>query len=108
MTTYKHCIDDLQVTPDPEHAGKHPLHDSRFITTAGASFEERPEGEWDMPVGHIVAKMTDCEHQAQYARLFAHSKRMLWMLRSNRAWIAQAGGDTSTMDLFLSQFTDIA
>ena len=105
----KHILPKLTVLADPEHKGKHLLHDSRWIATEGASFEEeRYPGQWELENGSLVAQMRDCEHQAQLARLFAQAPQMLHYLRSATAWIRQAGGDVQTLDEFLSQFTDIA
>lgn len=105
--TYRHVLEPLRVLADPEHKGKHPCHDSRYVTTANASFEEpRHPHEWLLENGSIICQMRDCEHQAQYARLFAQSPKMLELLRSTTAWIRKAGGDCETLDAFLSQFQD--
>lgn len=109
MNTHKHILKRLAVLADPEHKGKHPLHDSRWIATEGSSFEEeRYPGQWELDNGSLVAQMRDCEDQGQYARVMAAGPQMLHYLRSARAWIRQAGGDVATFDSFLSQFDDVA
>lgn len=69
MTT----LPPLQVLADPEWAGRHPCHDSRFITTDDGVFEVPPDGAeiYEFTGAQIVAAMRDCQHQAEYAKLFA-------------------------------------
>ncbi len=52
----------LAVMACPQHAGKHPFHDQRWIVTAGTTTEHghdpRP-GEWHTVNGSLVAEMRD-------------------------------------------------
>lgn len=106
----RHYFPRLKVLPCPIHKGKHPLHDARYIVTADLEPEvsENDDGEktWRAAglQGAIIATMTDCQNQAQYARLFAQAPLLLDYLRSATAWIRKAGGDVATLDDFLSQF----
>lgn len=74
----------LIVQADPIHAGKHPYHDNRFITTNHRlELEVDNTGETDIRFVEgdgeqmIVAKMTDCQNQAEFARLFAAAPELL-------------------------------
>ena len=81
----------LKILPCPEHSGKHPLHECRYIATADAEVEvdeipvtnrfgdqlQPDRSDWYLLKGDIVAKMTDTEDQAAYARLFVHAPELL-------------------------------
>jgi len=71
----------LKVMADPGMKGLHPCHDSRFIVTQDAQVdpESVDEGEpgFRLESGAIIAKLTDCQDQASYARLFAASPELL-------------------------------
>lgn len=61
----------LHVMPDPELAGRHPCHDSRFLTTFT---------EWDDDVfftGRIIASMRDVLKQREEALRLVHSRNTL-------------------------------
>lgn len=45
--------------PCPEHAGKHPFHDYRYIVTEDAEINQREGGDWGMDRGEIVCVMRD-------------------------------------------------
>jgi len=64
---------DLRVQADPEHAGKHPLHDCRYITTGPADLTDE---DWHRKDTSIVATMTDCEQQEALAYAFAAAPAM--------------------------------
>ena len=82
----------LIVQADPEHAGKHPCHEFRFITTDhafeivsrdidgnpiwGFENEREPGNE-----AKIIAAMRDLEHQEAYAALFAAAPQLLEHLK---------------------------
>jgi len=74
----------LQVLADPYWAGRHPYHDSRFITTADGVFEGPDDGpeHYEFTGTQIVAQMRDCQHQAEYAELFAAAPDLLAALES--------------------------
>lgn len=85
----------LIVQADPIHAGKHPYHDNRYITTnhrleaeqafsIGGSGYDAPEIRFVEGDGEemIVAQMRDCEHQAEYARLFAAAPELLAFVKT--------------------------
>lgn len=59
-----HTLPRLAVMACPDHAGKHPFHDQRWIVTEGAEVEfghdPRP-GQWSVRNGSLVAQMRDCE-----------------------------------------------
>ncbi len=90
----------LKILPCPEHSGKHPLHECRYIATADAEVEvdETPvtnrfgdqlqpdRSDWYLLKGDIVAKMTDTEDQAAYARLFVHAPELLSALHGLAVW----------------------
>jgi hypothetical protein len=67
-------FEKLKVQADPEHKGKHPLHEHRFITTADCEFDDSNLG---VESGSIIAKMTDHENQKEYAQLFAAAPELL-------------------------------
>jgi hypothetical protein len=68
----------LKVMACPMYAGKHPLHDSRYIVTDNATIEwNLDETEWAIDVGSLIADMRDSQHQSRYARMFAASPDML-------------------------------
>ncbi len=124
MITYKHALPALIVLADPEHKGKHPCHDSRYVATAdatwddGVNLDENEDPIWIIEKGSIVAEMTDCEHQAQFARLFAKAPEMLAALRRLMADLQDSGEDKDGLGceyascnaarLLIEQFTDIA
>ena len=86
--------------PDPEHQGKHPYHDHRLIVTDDAVFD----GE-TMEAGIIIARMSDCELQAEYAALFASAPYLLAALEVAQATIeriAPRHGPFSSADGTLS------
>lgn len=90
----------LKILPCPEHSGKHPLHDCRFIATIDTQVHvnEIPvtnqygdqlqpnRSDWSLLNGRIIAKMTDDEYQKEYAHLFALSPQLLELLRAAVAW----------------------
>lgn len=46
--------------PCPIHGGKHPFHDSRWITTADAVIEkEWDSNEWGLEEGSLICEMRD-------------------------------------------------
>lgn len=53
----------LAVMACPQHAGRHPFHDQRYLVTEGTTIEHghdpRP-GEWATKSGSLVATMRDC------------------------------------------------
>jgi hypothetical protein len=62
----------MHVMPDPELAGRHPFHDSRFLATF-----DRWDGN-DCPAdGFIVASMRDCQKQREEALRLTHSRNTL-------------------------------
>ena len=72
----------LEVVADPRLAGRHPLHDCRYIITKGAElFEvrESPSGDSTIQItgGSIVATMTDCERQRDLAYVMAAGPDLL-------------------------------
>jgi hypothetical protein len=81
----------LKILPCPEHSGKHPLHDCRYIATIDTDVHvnevpvtnqfgdklQPDRSDWQLINGRIVAKMTDDEYQREYATLFANSP---WLL----------------------------
>lgn len=78
-----------QVLPDPELRGKHPLHDNRWITTAGAHWEENPAGyqgadsrSWSLEDGSAICTLRDTQAQAFDAALIAAAPALLASLAS--------------------------
>ena len=86
----------LKILPCPEHSGKHPLHDCRYIVTTDTEVEvdeipvTSPFGDqlqpdrsnWHLLNGSFIAKMTDHEDQKQYAHLFAAAPALLDSLQA--------------------------
>ena len=74
----------------PEHS---PYHHSRYIVTEDAELEvtwvppnatasDLHNAEWETVSGSVIAKMTDTQHQAKFARLFAASPDLLEALET--------------------------
>ena len=100
----------LAVLADPEYAGKHPLHDSRFVATDDAEWEYEPRDEdgeqnWYLERGAIIAKMTDCEDQKQMAQLFAQAPVTLDLLRLCCGLLVEKGLTVPAVEAHLQQFT---
>jgi len=75
----------LKVIADPILKGQHPYHDHRYIVTADMEpevFKDDGALDWTATDGSIIATMRDCEHQAEYARLFAAAPEMLAALHT--------------------------
>ncbi len=77
MSTTKIPLPQLVVIPDPEHKGKHPYHDARFIGTADVTWDDSQQYTES---GSLVAKLTDCPRQAEYAAAFAAAPDLLYAL----------------------------
>lgn len=60
MTTDTHTPGPWRIMPCPEHVGKHPLHDRRWITTADAELD-RGSGpdSWGLSRGSLICEMRD-------------------------------------------------
>ena len=71
MSENKHTPGRLRIMADPDYAGKHPLHDNRFLVTEGSKtkfgYDPRP-GQWCVSDGIIVCAMRDHSRQAADAR----------------------------------------
>lgn len=80
-------MEKLYVIADPILTGLHPLHENRYITTSRETEVytkdglcgdgETPSWEFRDHSGKVIATMTDCERQAEYARAFAASPELL-------------------------------
>lgn len=74
-------MEKLYVIADPILTGLHPMHENRYITTSMKTESVMVDGmeywEFTDPSGKIIAAMTDCENQAEYARAFAASPELL-------------------------------
>lgn len=89
----------LKVMACPKNAGKHPVHDNRWIVTANTEIDwNHNETEWAVGVGVLVAQMTDCQNQARYARLFAAAPEMLAALED----IVAVGECSTDIDIELA------
>jgi hypothetical protein len=106
MKSFKAPLGKLKVMPDPELAELHPLHQSRFIATDDAQWDDYHPNK--LARGSIIARLTDCEFQAQYARVMAAAPELLHTLRSTTAALRSFGADCTTLDAILSRFSDIA
>lgn len=70
----------LEVAADPRYAGRHPLHDCRYIITKGAElFLVNPgvDSEVQITGGSIVARLTDCARQRELAFCMAAGPALL-------------------------------
>lgn len=70
----------LEVAADPRYAGRHPLHDCRYIVTKGAElFLVNPGVDSDLQItgGSIVARLTDCARQRELAFCMAAGPDLL-------------------------------
>lgn len=90
----------LIVQADPIHAGKHPYHDCRYITTDHKlemirDSEDDPVMQFAEGDGEemIVAEMRDCERQAEFARLFAAAPELLEAAKEALALIESIYGE---------------
>lgn len=91
----------LKVAADPRFIGGHPYHQSRFIITEGADLVAEPtnDGGSVFPEkgevvtladnhGSIIATLTDCENQADIARVMAAAPELLEVVSA----LVEAGG----------------
>ena len=91
----KHTPGKWKTVSHPILAGKHPLHDNRYIMTADAEIElhvdpnkwdARNCSDWDLPwhltKGTIVCEMTDLPNQAYFASLIAAAPEMYEALKA--------------------------
>lgn len=72
-------LEKLRVMSDPIWAHAHPYHQNRFICTGTEPFEMDGLTE-DFRCADdtkIICKMTDCERQKEYAKLFAAAPELL-------------------------------
>ena len=65
-----------QVQADPEHKGKHPLNDSRYVTTEGMDMAD-PKAE-----DHIICVMRDIPGQAEIANAIRLVPEMIVALKT--------------------------
>ena len=70
-----HTPGPWRVQPDPKWAGKHVLHENRFITCGNSDMTDQ---EWiHDPNSYIIASLRDCPNQAANARLIAAAPALL-------------------------------
>lgn len=76
----------LKVLADPRYtyAGAHPYHKARFIVTEDCTLEVDDSDGPDLcdhhvttETGSVIAEMTDCEQQAELARVMAAATELL-------------------------------
>lgn len=95
----EHTPGPWKVMPCPVHAGKHMVHDHRWITTANAEFEMSPyvPNDWWVNDGSLICEMRDTASQQHDARLIATAPDLLAGLK----WaIAEMQGDSGTGDSY--------
>lgn len=70
--------------PCPVYAGKHPLHDCRYIVTGDAIVEFSPyrDGDWRLESGSMICQMRDIPNQRELATLFAAAPELLEALEA--------------------------
>ena len=99
MITPKHTPGPWQVLPDPDLKGLHPYHDNRWITTAGAHWEENFDGYqggragWTLEEGSAICTLRDTQAQAADAALIAAAPALLRAARRALPWIGKMIAD---------------
>lgn len=103
--TLIHTPGPWMVQADPVHAGKHPLHESRYVTT-----KHRLEAIWPDPADgrgpevrfmegdgeeSIICTMTDAAEQKANALLIAAAPELLLALRALRSLVSSHSEFTS-------------
>ncbi len=81
------ALPKLKVAADPRYVGGHPYHQSRYIVTEETELEAYENYDTMEPSGKlvrvadksqsIIAELTDCENQAQLARVMAAAPELL-------------------------------
>lgn len=60
QNTLTHTAGPWKVMPCPQHAGKHPFHDSRWIATHDATLEHGHDPRsWGLESGSLICEMRD-------------------------------------------------
>lgn len=77
-----HTPGPWRVQADPQHRGKHPLHECRFVTTdhefeTGTDRDGNPVIGFERGPAEIICKTTDSHSQAANARLIAAAPDLL-------------------------------
>ena len=75
--------DKWKIMADPEHAGKHPLHDNRFRATSDAKWDtDDPRFvPWKLDEGSIICELKDQYYQKGDALLISRAPELLHMLK---------------------------
>lgn len=101
MIEKKHTAMKWRVNPDPDLKGRHPLHDSRYVTTDHHWEDGRHPGEWQLGEngeGSVICKLMDLSDQRACANLIAAAPELLETVKFAARSLLEMGCDCNLND----------